>query len=310
MRRILHAVESFFLAPGSARPVAALRIGLALVLLAQALSFAGNLLDLYGPLGIIQWDVDPLGKYDYVPSLDRVAQWLAPLGVTPDAVVRGIFFLYLLSLVALLAGWQSRLAAFLAWLTHLALLSSGNSAYYGVDDLANIALFYCIWMPVGRAWSLDAPGASETPSWEATLSLRVLQIHLCVVYFSSGIVKATGEQWWNGEAIWRALMREDFAVFDMAWLAGHTWIAQLACWGTLAVEVFYPLFIWLPWTRRAWLLATVSLHLGIALFLGLVSFAALMIVLNVAAFGVSGRPANAARDEVARDGAGSANVAA
>jgi hypothetical protein len=39
-----------------------------------------------------------------------------------------------------------------------------------------------------------------------------------------------------------------------------------------------------------WLAAIVGLHLGIALFLGLYTFAAVMIVLSVAAFGFNGNP--------------------
>src|SRR5207248_1654794 len=93
-----------------------------------------------------------------------------------------------------------------------------------------------------------------------------------------------GEQWRNGEAMWRAVMRPRFAAFDLSWLATHPTIPLLACWSTLVVELGYVLFIWSQRTRRAWALATIGLHLGIGIFLGLWSFAALMIVLNVAAF--------------------------
>jgi hypothetical protein len=131
---------------------------------------------------------------------------------------------------------------------------------------------------------------SDEPTSLARLGLRVLQLHLCIVYLSSGIEKATGEQWWNGEAIWRSVTRPDLATFDLTTLAQFPLVAMLLCWGTLVVEIGYPAMIWHRWTKLPWAAATIGLHAGIAIFLGLWSFAALMIVLNVAALTVSAEP--------------------
>jgi hypothetical protein len=51
-----------------------------------------------------------------------------------------------------------------------------------------------------------------------------------------------------------------------------------------------PIFIWPRRTRRIWILATVGMHLGIALLMGLGVFGAIMIAFTVAAFGVSAEP--------------------
>src|SRR5262249_4404721 len=92
-------------------------------------------------------------------------------------------------------------------------------------------------------------------------------------------------------AFWRSIMRPDFAQFDMGWVADFPLLAQLVCWGTLLVEISYPLLVWVKWTRTAGALGTGGMHVGIAVTLGLVSFAGVMIVLNVAGFLVSGEPA-------------------
>ena len=55
-------------------------------------------------------------------------------------------------------------------------------------------------------------------------------------------------------------------------------LARLVGWGTLLVEVGYPLLVWLKWTRTPGALATIGMHVGIAVALGLVSFAGVMIV--------------------------------
>src|SRR5688572_8719139 len=62
---------------------------------------------------------------------------------------------------------------------------------YGVDIFLQIALFYFMFMPINKALSLDAfrKSVNKNPSWTVTLSMRVFQIHLCLIYLSSGYEK-------------------------------------------------------------------------------------------------------------------------
>ena len=55
---------------------------------------------------------------------------------------------------------------------------------------------------------------------------------------------------------------------------------MLAGWGTLVVEIGYAFFIWPRRTRKVWCIATIGLHLGMALFMGLVFFSSVMILLT------------------------------
>lgn len=293
-------LTDFVSAPASPRPLAIFRIGICAVLLLQALFIGGALMDLYGPRGLVQWGIVQQMIVPDVPTIGAISEWLAPLGISPGLCVKGVFLLYVAALGSLLIGWHSRISAVVAWLTHFTMNMSGNASIYGVDMFANIALFYCIWFPVGHALSLDLSNGkvSGKPSADARLSLRVLQIHLCIVYLSSGIEKASGAQWLNGEAIWRSLIRPDLGQVDFTWLASVPVIAIILCWGTLFVEIGYALFVWIPKTRKLMAMATIGLHAGIGLFMGLWSFSALMITLTFAAFMVSGEPkATEAKEE-------------
>lgn len=294
--RLIHGVADFVTAPASAKPLASLRIGVSLILIGQALAFAAHVLDLFGQQGVMQWPLGDLLVFPGLPRISWIVEVLTPLGISATTCVRGVFLLYVAGLSALLVGWHTRVAAAVAWFFHLTLVMSGRGSVYGVDDFANIALFYCIWMPVGRYASLDVLDgrANPAPSFGARLGLRVLQIQMCVVYFFSGIDKAMadGGQWWSGEAIWRALMLPEYRHFDMEWLANFPWLARLICWGTLAVETGYAFLIWPRWTKKPWAFATIGMHAGIAVMLGLVSFAALMSVLTFSAFVVSPETVN------------------
>ena len=284
--RLLAAATRFVTAPASARPLAALRIGVSVVLLGQALALAGSLSALYGARGLVQWDVTDWSIPAGVPRVRWVADALAPFGVDADTALRLTFLTYVAGLAYLLVGCRTRVAAVVAFLGHMALTSSGISASFGVDKFANIALFYCVWMPVGDVWSADRRAGRTTgaPSAAARVCLRVLQLHLCIAYTASGLEKASGDQWWNGEAVWRALAWPEAGHIDFTWLAHVPELAVLVCWGTLLVEAGYALMVWPRQTRKAWVLATIGMHLSIGVFMQLWSFAGLMIALNVAAF--------------------------
>jgi hypothetical protein len=80
------------------------------------------------------------------------------------------------------------------------------------------------------------------------------------------------------------LNEEQFKQFDFSWLAQVPIVAQLISWWTLFIETFYIIGIWMPLSRRFWLFNVVFLHLGIGLFMGLHTFATIMILFNFFAF--------------------------
>jgi hypothetical protein len=290
LRRAERAFRAFALEPASARPLAVLRIGIAAALIGEAAAVASHLHDYYGPLGLVQPPVSDALAHWSLPSLPALARALSFTGLSEAGTVQAAFAVYVLALHLLLLGWRTRTAAFASWVLFLAFKKAGSAAAYGGVEFAQIALFYCVVLPVGDAFSIDAVRRPRPPSSAARIGLRLLQLHLCVVYLFSGIEKARGDQWWTGEAIWRALMRPGHGDIDFSWLALHPYVARLACWATLTCELGYGVFVWVKRTRRPWVLAVVGMHLAIAVSLGLVFFSAVMIALNVAAFLVPADP--------------------
>ncbi len=280
-------ISSFFLLPSSTLPFDCLRIGVAGVLLFKTATEYGNLKDIYGNRGLVQWVLSEITLPQYAPRMSWFANLAINYGISEDLCVYAFTSLYVFGLCGLLVGWQSKSMACLTWFTHLTLTNSAALSRYGVDMFGNIALFYCILMPIGQFVSIDqklkrAPQGCTTYS---RLCLRLLQFHVCVIYLSAGLEKSFGSQWWNGEVIWRALMMPQFSVYDFSWLANFQLLAKFASWSTLLIEIGYCVFIWVPATRTMWLLLSVGLHVGIGAVLGLWAFSLMMIVLNISAFG-------------------------
>src|SRR5207245_10757321 len=49
------------------------------------------------------------------------------------------------------------------------------------------------------------------PSVSANLALRLLQIHVCIIYAASGLSKLQGPAWWNGWAVWGTMANYEFS---------------------------------------------------------------------------------------------------
>ncbi len=271
--------------PVSPRPLAGLRVGLPLLLLFHLVWLSNDFLSLHGSRGIIPWELTDLLRDPWVPGLPTLAKAFLPLGISEHTAITLLLSGYAGALLSLALGIHARLSAFLAWGLHLSLVTSAAASYYGVDQLSNTFLFYLFVFPSGRAWRFASrPASSHREETIPVGCLRVMQVHLCVIYLAAGLDKAMGSQWWNGEAIWQTVSQPVFSTFDLSWLAWHSWIPRFAGWGTLVVEIGYAFLIWPRRTRRAWCIATIGLHLGTGLFMGLVFFSSVMILLTSCLF--------------------------
>jgi hypothetical protein len=156
-----------------------------------------------------------------------------------------------------------------------------------VDNFMTIGLFYLMLSPLPDGYSLDRRLRELRPKNPQLLGFwrRVLQLHLCVIYFFSGLTKCLGTGWWDGSNIWRSLIRPPFNIIDPEILVRWKHLFPVAGIFICLLEIGYPFFIWNSKTRRIWLIGICGMHLGIGLMMGMYLFALIMIVLNVAAFG-------------------------
>jgi fucose 4-O-acetylase-like acetyltransferase len=105
-----------------------------------------------------------------------------------------------------------------------------------------------------------------------------------VIYFVGGLTKCLGAGWWNGDSMWRALIRPPFDLIPSQTLM--EWQPLLLVTGIMVclLEVGFPILIWPKKTRVICLTAIIGMHVGIGLTMGLYLFSLVMIVLNLAAF--------------------------
>ncbi len=187
-------------------------------------------------------------------------------------------------------GLFSRGAAVLAFIATLAYMNRVPGALFGLDQINLMLAMYLAVGPCGDAFSLDRwlksrkAGAplSIKPSWSANLAIRLIQVHMCIIYLFAGTAKLTGPAWWDGTALWMALGNLEYQSLDMTWMADWPRLINLMTHVTVYWEIFYCALIWPRLTRPVMLLLAIPLHLGIAVCLGMVTFGLVMLFGNLA----------------------------
>jgi hypothetical protein len=187
----------------------------------------------------------------------------------------------------LLVGLACRLSAIAAWFLHLCAAKSGGFVSYGMDNFMTIGLFYLMLSPLPDRYSLDWRLRDLRPKYPELLGFwrRVIQLHLCTIYFFSGLTKCLGRGWWVGSNAWRALIRPPFNVIDPEILVKWKYLFPVAGILICLLEFGYPFFIWSRKTRKIWFFGICGMHILIGVTMGMYLFSLVMIVLNVAAFG-------------------------
>jgi hypothetical protein len=243
----------------------------------------------------------------FVPRLGWLVAVGAHIGVPEETILLAAWICLFCAGLGLLVGLFCRSFAILAWFLHLCAAKSGAFVSYGVDNFMTIGLFYLMLSPLPDRYSLDWQLRKLQPRNVLLLgfSRRVLQLHLSLIYFFSGLTKSLGSGWWNGSNIWRALTRPPFDIIPPEIVVRWSSLLPIMGIAVCLIETGYPIFIWLKRTRFLWLLAVVAMHAAIGITMGMYLFALIMIVLNAAAFGsgvfasTCAQPGEARRETIA-----------
>lgn len=265
------------------------RISIAFLVLFHFLSIQEDFFELYARDGIIPGDIADFFTHRYEPTLYKLNLFLENhFGISETLSFNFFRVLFCVSLFCLGIGFLTRFNALVSLILQLMLVKTSPFFAYGVDYFTSISLFYCFIFPVGSLWSVDNLWMQRQGGENfATAFKRLFQLHVSIAYFFSGFDKILGYNWWNGESIWKAInlpyFNMDFEL-QFQWMSSYPWLLIMLGWGTILIEMMYPLFIWIKKTRDTWLFLTISLHLGIAVVFNLYFFSLIMIVWNLTCF--------------------------
>jgi hypothetical protein len=201
-----------------------------------------------------------------------------------EAIMIGIVVL-LAAAIAMLVGWQSRIAAIVVFVLILSFERRSPWVFNSGDALVRIEAFFLAISPCGAALSLDQRrrtgsfwSAQIRPNWP----IRLLQVQLSIVYLAAVQVKLAGQPWLHGTAVSYVLRIDDMKRIPVPqWLVTNALAMNAMTWSVLAIELAVGILVWFP-RFRPWVLAAgVLMHVMIDLTIqiGIFSYAVLVLYL-------------------------------
>lgn len=178
--------------------------------------------------------------------------------------------------LAVALGLFTRASCLVAWAASVSVIRRTFPATNAGDPWLTLLLFWGIFLPLGRAWSLDAARAGRAGRMGRETVLAVpLVLQIAAVYFAAGLGK-WNVSWLSGEAVSHALSVHDHGTPLGERLAGIPFIPSLLTWTVLALEFVGPLLLLavpLPAVRIGLVAAFVAFHAGVACLMSVGLFA-------------------------------------
>jgi hypothetical protein len=269
----LRAWNRFWFCPISARPLGAFRIVFGLLLLANLAIMAVDLDYWFTDAGMLQGTEAREAAGELRPS---PLQW-----IQDPTSVRLFFAATAVVTVLFTVGWHTRTMGVLSYLAELAIHHRNILTTSGADTLVIILSFYAMLAPCGAAYSLDARRAARRRGTAAEPLIvpwaqRLIQIHVCVIYFNTAVLKCNGATWLGGTALHFVLHNTEIGRFNLAAVAQYPLVVNLMTHGALLIEFALAFFLWFRATRPWAILAGVALHVGILFVVNIPIFGELM----------------------------------
>ena len=292
----------FFFTPADPTPLGLTRVAVGLLLFWSLLVTGFDLSSYLGPHA---WaDPEAVRGFfaDHVPAAWSFWLWL------PESALRPAWVASLAILALFTLGIFSRVTAPLAWIVAVSTARRSPVMLYGFDQvIATWALYLAVCGASGQAVSIDRllsrwrvarrafaarsrdlgrglPSGVPAPSVAANLGLRLIQLHLVLIYGMAGLAKLRGDAWWNGFAVWGVVASGEFRRFDLTWLASWPLLLNAMTHAGLIFELLYPVLIWNRRLRPLLIVTAIVMHGMIDLTLGLTEFGLAMVAGNLAFF--------------------------
>jgi hypothetical protein len=185
---------------------------------------------------------------------------------------QALFLVEAVAALFLLIGFASRFSVFVIWMLVVSQHLRGPLVITSGDMLLKLMLFWSLFLPLDRVWSVAArrrhAAVQSSETWHVSIATAGFIIQVILMYFFTGVAKFN-DIWFAGHAMDYVLRLELYITDFGRWMLNFPGLLKVASWGTLLIEL---LTVWLllsPWRNSFWRVFNISafwgFHLGIAL---------------------------------------------
>ncbi len=193
-----------------------------------------------------------------------------------NAGIFGALAVLTIGALGLLIGYNTRFATLIALIPFFLIQKRLPEIGDGGDNLTQIVLIYMLFLLPNRAKF----SSGQFRVWLHNIGVLAIILQLVIVYFIAGFAKAYGDWWQQGVALYYITQVQWFTLPGANELFTNPWFVTIATYGTMFYELLFPTAI-ISRIKLPWLLFGMLFHIGIAVIMGMVSFATVMIGLEL-----------------------------
>ncbi|WP_017794296.1 HTTM domain-containing protein [Leucobacter salsicius] len=197
--------------------------------------------------------------------------------------------------VLFILGWRFRIVLPLFFIGWVSFIEMNDMVGDQSDNMQRIAMILMFFADPAARWSLDARRRAKRGEWfpdgSATkqlgtalhnLALIALVAQVSFVYVSGGLYKAQGAPWAGGWAVYDPLQTMRFGNWPVLSDLLTTWgpMVTIAAWGSILIQIGFPLMLLTRPTRLIALAGILSFHIAIGVVMGLPWFSLTMIAID------------------------------
>lgn len=262
------------------RGLAAMRIGLGLLVVADVINRARSLSAHYTDFGVLPRDV-------LRAELDEPWRFSLHLLTGNELLIAGLFVIAAVFGIMLAVGYRTRLATVASWVLLISLQSRNGWLLQGGDELFRALLLWSMFLPLGARYSVDRIRLGQAANRDRPTTVRSLAticfvLQICILYGFSSLSKMNTPVWWiDGLGVHYALGVEQFTTRFGLLLARSAGLVVALNYLTLVAQAIVPIALLIPrrrdLIRTAVPIALIGLHVGLALSMeiGLFSYIAI-----------------------------------
>lgn len=175
------------------RALAAFRIALGLLVLADLALRSRNLVAFYTDFGVY-----PRSAF----IADGNQLHLSLHAISGDAWFQALLFLIAAGLaVSLTIGYRTSTATVGSWILLISLHNRMGGVLNGGDFLLRVLLFWAIFLPLGARWAVDSVHSEQQRSSVTSVAGAALLTQIVLVYLVNASLKLAGEKWLQGQGL-------------------------------------------------------------------------------------------------------------
>ena len=257
------------------RSLALMRICLGLLIVVDLIFRAADIETFYTDSGVLPRNL-------HVEIYDS---WVASLYLVNGHIVFSVvlFLITLLFAIFLIMGFQTWVANFILWILMVSLHARNTLILTGGDTLIHLILFFGLFLPLGKRWSIDSLTSSERDLKKENIFLSfgsvALLLQSAFMYVFTAIHKFSPEWIYEGSAIYYALNIDQYATPIGKILLSFSGILPYLTYSVYLFEIIGPFLLFCPFfmlqVRMITILGFIFLQLGFGscLFVGVFPFA-------------------------------------